>query len=134
MKTGRPTKPTRLKVLQGNPGKRPLNKSEPQPGDAKLKPPKWLGHEGRMFWREYAPKVQALGLLTELDVEEFAQAAALSAVARRATPGSRDHIQAVEAAGRILARFGFTPSDRAKLSVTPKTEDPFEQFLGKKAK
>ncbi|HZK10243.1 MAG TPA: phage terminase small subunit P27 family, partial [Clostridia bacterium] len=28
---GRKPKPTALKVLEGNPGKRPLNKNEPQP-------------------------------------------------------------------------------------------------------
>ena len=131
---GHPTKPTALKVLQGNPGRRPLNQHEPQPAAAKLKPPRWLGHEGRKVWREYASKVHALGLLTELDIEMFAQGCALAAEARILRPASADHLKAVGEMGRILGRFGFTPSDRTKLSIAPKKEDPFEEFLGRKAK
>jgi hypothetical protein len=130
--TGRPPKPTRLKVLQGNPGHRALNTSEPQPDAADLNPPRWLKASGRRVWREYAPKLQGLGLLTQMDVETFAQACALSAEARVLKPGSADHIRAVEAAGRILARFGFTPSDRARLSVTKPASDPFSDFLSRK--
>ena len=105
------------------------------PKEAGLEPPKWLGREGKAVWREYAPKLHTLGLLTELDVELFAQACALAAVARALLPGSADHMKVVDAAGRILGRFGFTPSERTKISVTPKTEDSFEKFLsGKKAK
>ena len=130
--SGPPRTPTALRVLHGNPGKRPINKGEPKPDAAKLDPPKWLGREGRVLWREYAAKLHVLGLLTELDIELFAQACALAAAARTLMPASADHIKATEAAGRILARFGFTPSDRAKLSVTPNIEDPFEQLLKKK--
>lgn len=131
-KSGPAPTPTALKILRGNPGKRALTKREPHPGVAPLNPPKWLGREGCIVWREYAPKLYALGLLTELDVELFAQACALAATARTLLPGSSDHIKAVESASRILARFGFTPSDRTKISVTPKTEDPFEKFLADK--
>ena len=35
---GRPRKPTKLKILEGNPGRRPLNKSEPEYAPTVLKP------------------------------------------------------------------------------------------------
>ena len=105
------------------------------PEKAKGDPPKWLGREGRVVWREYAPRLLEMGLLTELDVELFAQACALAAVARALLPGSADHLKVVAAMGQILAQFGFSPSARTKISVTPKKEDKFEDFLaGKKAK
>ena len=131
--SGPPPKPTALRILHGS-RKGEKNKSEPMPSSASLEPPKWLEREGRMVWREYAPKLYTLGLLTELDVEMFAQACALAAVARKLLPGSGEHIKTVDAAGRILGRFGFTPSERTKISVTPKKDDPFEDFLSKKVK
>ena len=39
---GRPPKPTYLKVLEGNPGKRPLNENEPKPKPSAPKCPAWL--------------------------------------------------------------------------------------------
>ena len=93
-----------------------------------------MGREGRVVWREYAPKLLEMGLLTELDVELFAQACALAAVARTLFPGSADHMKVLAAMGQILAQFGFSPSARTKISVTPKKEDKFEDFLAGKAK
>ena len=44
---GRKPKPTALKVLEGNPGKRPLNDREPVPPKATLKCPAWLLPEAK---------------------------------------------------------------------------------------
>ena len=44
---GRKPKPTALKVLEGNPGKRPLNDHEPIPPKGELKCPSWLLPEGQ---------------------------------------------------------------------------------------
>ena len=44
---GRKPKPTALKVLEGNPGKRPLNDREPVPPRAALKCPAWLLPEAK---------------------------------------------------------------------------------------
>lgn len=131
MTAGRPTKPTAQKVVQGNPGKRRLNEGEVKPAPAvSLQPPWWLMPAGRRVWRDLAPLTFELGLLTEADVELFGHACAQLAIAR---VDPHNH-KALDAANKILARFGFTPSDRAKLSVKPQTKDPFEDFLtGKKA-
>ena len=39
---GRKPVPTRLKVIRGNPGKRALNKNEPQPAGELADPPDWM--------------------------------------------------------------------------------------------
>lgn len=75
-KTGRPRKPTALKVLEGNPGKRPLPQNEPKPAPVVNipKPPPWLNSDGKKAWKRLAPELQRLGLLTVVDMEAFAAA------------------------------------------------------------
>jgi len=48
---GRKPKPTALKVLEGNPGKRPLNLNEPKPEKKASKCPSWLEPEAKKEWR-----------------------------------------------------------------------------------
>lgn len=63
-------KPTALRQLQGNPGKRPLPKGEARPEVKGRVPsaPRWLGEEARREWRRIAPLLHRAGLLTEVDV------------------------------------------------------------------
>jgi hypothetical protein len=42
MRTGRPPKPTALKLMTGNPGRRPLPKDEPAPPKGDVLAPAWL--------------------------------------------------------------------------------------------
>ena len=64
---GRRPKPTRLKMLTGNPGKRPLNTSEPRPDVAIPECPSELGPVARREWDRLAGDLAALRLLTNLD-------------------------------------------------------------------
>ena len=64
---GRPKKPTNLKKLQGNPGKRKLNKNEPQP-DIKIPSiPDHLNDIAKSEWCRIAPILERMGLLSDLD-------------------------------------------------------------------
>ena len=126
MSAGRPMKPTALKVVEGNPGKRPLNEAEPETVPASGDPPAWLQENGRKVWEELAPVALEMGVLTKADEELFAHACALLYVGR-AVQGQAS--KELEMANKILARFGFTPSDRAKISVAPKKEDPLGAYL-----
>ena len=47
---GRKSKPTALKKLEGNPGKRKLNTKEPVPGKGMPDCPKWLLPEAKKEW------------------------------------------------------------------------------------
>jgi len=51
-KSGRKKKPTLLKWVTGNPGRRPINPSEPEPSPGKVLAPDWLDEEGRKKWAE----------------------------------------------------------------------------------
>jgi P27 family predicted phage terminase small subunit len=67
MVTGRKPVPTNLKILKGNPGKRPLNKNEPKPELGAPGCPTWLSIEAKAEWRRIVPKLDKLGLLTKVD-------------------------------------------------------------------
>jgi len=61
-------KPTRLRILQGNPGKRALPKGEPQPKPGIPRCPRWLSANAKAEWRRIVPELKRLGLLTIADL------------------------------------------------------------------
>jgi P27 family predicted phage terminase small subunit len=69
---GRKPKPTAIKVLEGNPGKRPINKCEPRPQKTVPKCPSWLEPEAKKEWRRMSKSLEALGILTKVDAASFA--------------------------------------------------------------
>ena len=134
--SGRRPKPTAVKLVQGNPGKRPLNDAEPKPERSSARAPRGLGAEGARFWRRYAPGLAALGVLTEVDEPAFRMAAEHYEVALRAaqqlheeelvlesrdgpkknplTQILRDNSTALRA---FLTEFGMTPASRSKIRI-----------------
>ena len=69
---GRKPKPTAIKRLEGNPGKRPLNIYEPKPLKKAPTCPDWLDEEAKREWRRLAKTMEAMGVLTEADRAAFA--------------------------------------------------------------
>lgn len=69
---GRKPKPTAVKVLEGNPGKRPLNMYEPVPEKKAPECPFGLNDEAKAEWDRLADKMVNLGTLTEMDMAAFA--------------------------------------------------------------
>ncbi len=69
---GRKPKPTAVKVLEGNPGKRPLNMLEPTPEKIAPECPSWLNDEAKAEWDRLVDKMVELGILTEMDMAAFA--------------------------------------------------------------
>ena len=69
---GRKPKPTAIKELEGNPGKRPLNEAEPKPAKKAPPCPKWLEPEAKKEWRRLSKQLEAIGVLTEVDQAAFA--------------------------------------------------------------
>jgi P27 family predicted phage terminase small subunit len=140
----RPT-PTYLRLLQGNPQKRPMPKNEPQPeitADVPEPPPFVTGYASDEYWR-IAPGLHAMGLLTIVDVAPLAGyccAYARWREAEEALARMRDKDPVMsglmiksrtgEAASnplvniarkamldmvRISAEFGFTPAARSRI-------------------
>ena len=64
---GRPPKPTNIKLLHGNPGKRPLPEHEPKPALKAPKCPSWMSKEAKKEWRYVVPKLEKVKIITELD-------------------------------------------------------------------
>ncbi len=69
---GRKPKPTAIKLLEGNPGKRSLNTGEPQPNKKAPRCPSWLEDEAKKEWKRMAKQLEHLGILTEIDMAAFA--------------------------------------------------------------
>ena len=65
--------PTHLKLLRGNPGKRPV-KPEPEPTlpETLPEPPSFLPTDAVNEWWRVVPELRALGILTVLDVQPLA--------------------------------------------------------------
>src|SRR5574340_1643069 len=60
-------KPTKIKILEGNPGKRPINQREPQPSTERPTCPHWLDLEAKREWRRIVPELDAMGILGKID-------------------------------------------------------------------
>ena len=71
-KTGPKPKPTKLKLLEGNPGKRKINKNEPRPASIAPTCPDWLLDWAKKEWKRLSPQLEALGILTDIDRAAFA--------------------------------------------------------------
>lgn len=59
--------------MRGNPGKRSLNKDEPQPPADGVVMPAHLGEVAAGRWRELLPMLQAVRVMTRADVEALAR-------------------------------------------------------------
>lgn len=73
-KRGRKPKPTNLKLIQGNPGKRKVEETAepaPEPIPLHMPPPDYLDEAAAAEWKRLAPELQRWGLLTRLDVAAF---------------------------------------------------------------
>lgn len=147
-----PAKPTRLKVLQGNPGKRPISKTEPKPAAvAKLgNAPRHLNRYGQREWRRMGTILQTMGLLTEIDLAAFeAYCATYGRWIQAELAVKEEGYTIITRAGNViqnpnlgianraltemrkwLIEFGLTPSSRSRISLQPEVkEDPFEAYL-----
>ena len=69
---GRKPKPTAVKKLEGNPGKRKLNTKEPMPGKGIPDCPDWLLPDAKEEWNRLCDKLNQMGVLTEVDRSAFA--------------------------------------------------------------
>ncbi|MBS8225950.1 hypothetical protein DYI42_06845 [Vannielia litorea] len=73
MTRGPKPKPSALKLIQGNPGKRRVNMSEPKPKPVRRpKPPIDLDEAGQKEWQRVVRELDALGLVSKLDVAVLA--------------------------------------------------------------
>ena len=140
----RPRKPTALKLVEGNAGKRAVNGKEPEPillND--LEPPAHLPPSVADVWRELAPKLRRAQVLTELDTHLLEMTAASIATYRltMAKTANGAVMQRNEETGSVslspytllqsmafkqamaaLQQWGATPAARSRVMVDPQQD------------
>ena len=144
--TGRPRIPSHLKLVRGNPGRRPLPKNEPvyQAGAAA---PDWLSKRAAVHWPLISSQLDDAGVLTVIDTTALAMYCEAFATwhdaneklilfgavikGREGIPTQSPYFRIANAAFaqmiRMLTEFGMTPSSRTKVVSAKKTEkrNPF---------
>jgi P27 family predicted phage terminase small subunit len=136
---GRRSKPTHLKLLEGNRGRRPLNVNEPRPAGDLCDAPHWFSDEQRQSW-DYAIKHAPPGLLKLIDRSILTIWVVAEAIHREATkkveqfgllskapisgvPIQNPYLPIVNKQAQIMAKvaaeLGFTPASRSRVSVEP---------------
>jgi P27 family predicted phage terminase small subunit len=158
MTSGRKPTPTALKLVKGNPGKRPLNKREARVKAARPVPPPFLCPDGQAEWARVVDTLFIAGLLTDLDAAalgaycasygRWAQAERALRAAEQTEQGglvittaTGNAIQAPlvgianKAAAdmvRYAVEFGMTPSARSKVNAgdPDAAPDPAQEFFG----
>jgi P27 family predicted phage terminase small subunit len=151
---GRRPKPSRLKALTGNPGKRPLNANEPQPEVAVPECPPELGPVARREWDRLSQELASLGLLTNLDRSALAAYCGAYALWAEATEAIQKYGTMVKSPSgypiqspyvaianrqaeimmRIASEFGFTPASRSRISTSASATEPLFDLFNQEAK
>ena len=149
---GRKPKPKAFKLLEGTYRSERDHGRQPEPEVIQHDMPADLDGPAAQKWRELAPKLEALGVLTELDGDLFEaycrahgrylkaneRLDALAAGDVDATSIRKGEISVEKAEGSMKAlgsEFGLSPSSRSRLSLPdpPHEPDPMERVLrGKK--
>lgn len=146
---GRKPVPTALKIVRGNPGKRPLNENEPTPkSDADM--PDWLSKEAAKHWPVVAAQLRDAKLLSAVDGAALALYCEAFARWRHASDQVSKYGPVVKAPSgypvqspylsiankaheqmcKLLIEFGMTPSSRSRVSkVEDKDDDPYAAFV-----
>ena len=150
---GRKPKPTLLKMLDGNPGKRPLNEREPVCLPGVPLAPEWLDAEAQAEWHRVIPDLSEMGVLSRADrpalaayctawsrwVEAEAMVKKFGTIVKspeKGFPMKSPYLsiadQALETMRKLLVEFGLTPSSRSRIRTLGAADagDEFDQFLG----
>ena len=146
---GRRPKPTRIKLLTGNPGKRPLNHDEPKPEIAVPDCPVELGLVARKEWERMIGELSQLRILTNLDRAALAAYCGAYAMWAEATEAIQKYGSMVKSPSgypvqspyvaianrqteimmRIASEFGLTPASRSRISApAPPEHDLFSAY------
>lgn len=66
-KRGPAPKPTAVKKIAGNPGKRKINKKEPKPAERNITAPDWMSPHAQQEWIRIYAELRACGLVSVAD-------------------------------------------------------------------
>ena len=140
---GRKPKPPELRLVEGNPGHRPIPANTPKPPPTAPTRPSWILPEAKREWGRIVPHLERLGLLTVVDraaLAGYCQAWARyrqaeemldeegfvtvtdkgNVIQHPAVAISRNMLQQIRA---FAAEFGLTPSSRGRIQIPGHDED-----------
>jgi len=142
-KQGRKPKPTKLKLLEGNPGRRPIRKDEPDPPPAIPSCPDHLSLEAKREWERVTPLLEKLGLLSQIDgaalslycqawgrwveAEEALRTYGVMVKSPNGFPMQSPYLavanRAMEQIRAMLTEFGMSPSSRTRAHALAGADD-----------
>jgi P27 family predicted phage terminase small subunit len=147
--SGRKPLPTSLKLLRGNPGKRPLNHNEPKPTTRLPRAPDHLSVEAKKEWRRAGRFLLTLGLISDLDLAAFA--AYCTAYGRwveaedalktygvmikspNGFPVQSPYLgvanKAMEQMRSLLSEFGMSPASRTRVAGVAQLPEEEDEFM-----
>jgi len=139
---GHNRKPSKLKAIQGNPGKRKTNKREPRPAPGTPQMPLGLAAEATAEFRRIAPILEKMGVLTKADGPALIAYCKLHALNVKAEAAIKKYgivfakvdevgvsvlkknpaVSIFESTSRLirsfLQEFGLTPASRSKVAAS----------------
>lgn len=145
-------KPSYLRVLEGNPGKRPVNHEEPVPIGDLPPPPHWMSDRQKELWRQTVAELPK-GLLKDIDASIFTGWVVATDMHREATemvnkygmmvkspvsgtPMQSPYVGIMNKQAALIAKFaaemGLTPSSRSRVKVDPKSKQKNNPYEGLK--
>ena len=149
---GRIPKPTAVKLLDGNPGKRRINGREPKPPGSLPDCPDYLASEAKAEWARIAHILNQIGLLTQVDrtlmagycqtyarwVEAERRLAETPLILRtpagyiQQSPWLSISNKQLELMAKYMTELGLTPASRSRLAIQmhtgPKPWEPITQI------
>lgn len=154
---GRRPKPTALKLVEGNRGKRPINRAEPKPKRGIPECPAHLDDAAKGAWVMLTALLDRMGILTEADgpalerlcdcysdILECRKLIAANGRTYKTTTAQGDtliksnpacsQLRAADAQFKsYLVEFGLTPAARTKIHAVPADNDKYDpcaEFFG----
>ena len=150
---GRKPKPNGLRLIQGNPGKRPINKHEPKFMKGAPHCPDYLDACAKEKWKAVVSELAPQGILTKVDgdiLAGYCQQYSIHVTASEFVASLDGKLTIVNAGrvqlnpmikaardallvmNRLGVEYGITPSSRSRIHATPTNpdEDKDKGFFG----
>lgn len=128
-----PRKPTALRLLADNPGRRPLPAAEPTFTTCPTTPPDWLTGESLAQWGKLAKALDSNGMLNEANrnmLATYCDVLGCYITSRR--NGAEPDMKLIQQIRMLGREFGFTPSSQAGISAPgkPDGKEAKNRFFG----
>ncbi|WP_447879936.1 phage terminase small subunit P27 family [Serratia fonticola] len=155
--SGPPRTPTHLRLVKGNPSKRPINKDEPKPTSGVPPTPKHFNKQEKYWFKRLGDQLDEIGVITVLDGmalellvgayvewrkhrdvidqegDSYKTTTSTGDMIIRAHPQVAMMDKAANRVAKMMAEFGMSPASRSKVGSPGTSEaDPLEEFLKKR--